>query len=93
MFRSVFRLILVVVAALFVRRVIVLIARAFSKAAGGSPPSSTARPEPEQLGGELKRDPVCGTFVAMASSIKATVNGEVVHFCSKACRDKFQRVA
>jgi YHS domain-containing protein len=39
--------------------------------------------------GELKRDPVCGTFVATSSSVKKTVDGETVHFCSAACRDKY----
>ncbi len=91
MVRSVFRLFLVFIAALFVRRVVQLIFQGFSQASRepGPPP-----PEfPPQLGGELKKDPVCGTFVAVASSIKKTVNGEVVHFCSTACRDKYQRVA
>ena len=41
------------------------------------------------LGGELKRDPVCGTFVATSTSIKKTVHGETVHFCSPECRDKY----
>jgi YHS domain-containing protein len=40
-------------------------------------------------GGELKRDPVCGTFVPVANSVKRTVHGEVVHFCSSDCRDKY----
>ncbi len=39
--------------------------------------------------GELKKDPVCGTFVAVSTSVKKTVHGEVVHFCSEACRDKY----
>jgi YHS domain-containing protein len=42
------------------------------------------------MGGELKQDPVCGTFVPTATSVKQTVNGELVHFCSVACRDKFK---
>ena len=40
------------------------------------------------LRGELKRDPVCGTFVSTAASVKKSVRGEVVHFCSTECRDK-----
>jgi len=47
-------------------------------------------PQPDVVaGGELKKDPVCGTFVAVASSIKRTVDGKVIHFCSTACRDKY----
>jgi YHS domain-containing protein len=41
------------------------------------------------IGGELKRDPVCGTFVPVASSVKKTVHGELMHFCSADCRDKY----
>jgi len=41
-------------------------------------------------GGELKKDPVCGTYVSAALSVTRTVNGEMVHFCSKECRDKYR---
>jgi uncharacterized protein len=41
-------------------------------------------------GGELKKDPVCGTFVPAATSLKKTVHGEVLHFCSSSCRDKYK---
>ena len=40
-------------------------------------------------GGELKKDPVCGTYVSTSASITRTVGGQVVHFCSKECRDKY----
>ena len=82
---------IVFVGAVFLRHVIMLIMRAFSQMAGVTtrPPA----PPREQSGGELKKDPVCGTFVAVASSIKATVKGETIHFCSTECRDKYRRVA
>jgi len=92
MFRNVFRLILVFIAAVFIRHVITLIIRAFSQMAGVSP-NRQPSPPPLKSGGELKKDPVCGTFVAVSSSVKRTGNGEVVHFCSTACRDKYQQVA
>jgi YHS domain-containing protein len=38
----------------------------------------------------LKKDPVCGTYVSAATSLTRTVNGSVLHFCSKECRDKFR---
>jgi YHS domain-containing protein len=37
----------------------------------------------------LRQDPVCGTYVAIDSSLKRVVNGKVVHFCSEACRDRY----
>lgn len=39
--------------------------------------------------GELRKDPVCGTFVPMQSSLKRTVNGETLYFCSVECRDRY----
>jgi YHS domain-containing protein len=89
MFRNVFRLFIVLIAALFVRQVVALIVRAFSQL-GGYGGGAAAPAQPAQAGGELKKDPVCGTFVAVASSIKRNVDGEVVHFCSTTCRDKYR---
>ena len=39
---------------------------------------------------ELKKDPVCGTYVPVATSLTRTINGSVVHFCSPECRDKYR---
>lgn len=51
-------------------------------------------PPPSQptvvAGGELKKDPVCGTYVSTGASVTRTVNGQVLHFCSKECRDKYR---
>ena len=49
------------------------------------PPSSP----PVIAGGELKKDPVCGTYVSTSLAITRKVKGEVVYFCSGECRDKF----
>lgn len=54
------------------------------------PPAPQPRAVPSvQAGGELKKDPVCGTYVSTAASLTRTVNGELVHFCSKACSDRY----
>jgi YHS domain-containing protein len=42
-----------------------------------------------QSAGDLKKDPVCGTFVPVATSLKRVVAGEVVYFCSPSCRDQY----
>jgi YHS domain-containing protein len=42
-----------------------------------------------QSAGELRQDPVCGTFVPVATSLNRVVNGETLYFCSAACRDRF----
>lgn len=91
MVRNVLRLFVIFIGAVFLRRLVLLAMQAFSRVAGVA-----ERPAAEprvQSGGELKQDPVCGTFVAAASSIKRTVDGEVVHFCSTTCRDKYKQVA
>jgi hypothetical protein len=37
----------------------------------------------------LVRDPVCGAHVAEVLAIPLRENGELVHFCSTQCRDKY----
>jgi YHS domain-containing protein len=41
-------------------------------------------------GGELKKDPVCGAYVPVATSLSRVVNGQAVYFCSEDCRGKFR---
>ena len=43
--------------------------------------------------GTMEKDPVCGTYVDVATSLKLISGGETRHFCSGECRDKFQREA
>lgn len=45
---------------------------------------------PVQAGGELKKDPVCGTYVSTAVSISRIVKGQPVYFCSEECSRKFR---
>lgn len=89
MVRNVIRLFAIFIAAVFIRRIVSLAIAAFSRMGSGP----VKRPPQEQVCGELKQDPVCGTFVLTSSSIKRTVDGEVIHFCSTACRDKYKQVA
>jgi YHS domain-containing protein len=53
---------------------------------------SAPRPASQPMvspGGELKKDPVCGTYVSTATSISRTVNGQKIYFCSKDCCEKY----
>ena len=71
--------------------VLVLFARAFLRNLFAGMRSVATRPEPDKpVGGELKKDPVCGTYVSAASSITQQVNGQLVHFCSEECRAKYR---
>jgi len=44
---------------------------------------------PKELGGELLKDPVCGTYVSSTSAFKRTIAGKTLVFCSEKCRDRF----
>jgi uncharacterized protein len=72
------------------RAIIGSIVRGFSELiSGGSSTSSPSRRPDVPVAGELKKDPVCGTFIPAATAMKKTVRGETVYFCSQECRDKF----
>ncbi|MGA3025969.1 MAG: hypothetical protein ABSF98_14460 [Bryobacteraceae bacterium] len=90
MFRVIFYLLCAVFLITFLRGVIGALMKGLSALlnpaqapprgpAGGSVP----------LTGELKRDPVCGTYIATSTSLKHMAGSETVYFCSAACRDKF----
>jgi YHS domain-containing protein len=87
MFRFLFYLITTVILISVVR----MVAGALMKGLGAW--FEPARPESAAsvpVGGELKKDPICGTFVSTSTSVKKSVGGAVVHFCSAECRDKFR---
>jgi YHS domain-containing protein len=56
----------------------------------GAPHNAGAAASEPRKAGELKRDPVCGTYVSTATSVKRTIGGQVVHFCSAACSEKYR---
>lgn len=41
------------------------------------------------VAGEMVKDPECGVYVAVDSSISVRDGDRVYHFCSYDCRDKF----
>jgi uncharacterized protein len=91
MFRLVVRFLLLFVFFAVIRSVVKTVARLFTQTfRPASPPPPDQQPATAEIVGELKQDPVCGTFVPASSSVKRTVNGQLVHFCSAACRDKFK---
>jgi YHS domain-containing protein len=54
-------------------------------------PQTTPRQSPAvQVGGELKKDPVCGTYVSTSGAVTKNIDGQLVHFCSRECRDKYR---
>ena len=55
-----------------------------------SAPTTSKQPPATPAGGELKKDPVCGTYVSAGASLTRTVNGQLLYFCSTECRDKYR---
>ena len=90
MLRGLFRFIALLVFFAVIRYVIVTVARFFSQAMSSGATPSDSPTDAAPVRGELKKDPVCGTFVSTGSSVKQMVNGELMHFCSTTCRDKFR---
>ena len=54
---------------------------------GGRP----GRPSQPLIQGETARDPVCGIFVSTEVSYRLTEQGATLHFCSRECRERYQR--
>jgi YHS domain-containing protein len=92
MFRAIFYLLLTVVVITVLKSIIGIVLKGVAEGmrSGSSAPGAAPRP-PNQvpLTGELKKDPVCGTYIAAATSIQEKVGGQLFHFCSQECRDKY----
>ena len=81
------RIVVPVIILMIVRSVLRSIFATFqSTQADRKPESRTEVP----AGGELKKDPVCGTYVAATAGITHQIKGQTVYFCSKECRDKYR---
>lgn len=83
MFRILFFLILAILLISVLRGVLGFVASLFTNATVG--PERRAAPQQEAL----KKDPVCGTFVAPSAAVRLEKGGQTYFFCSAACRDKF----
>jgi YHS domain-containing protein len=91
MFRAIFYLLLTVVVISVLKSIVGIVLKGVSQAMkpGSTMPGTPRSSNQVPLTGELKKDPVCGTYIAAASSIKETVAGQTIHFCSAQCRDKY----
>lgn len=45
--------------------------------------------KPRQVAKKLRRDPVCGTYVAEDISLKIFSGREQLHFCSRRCQEEY----
>ena len=55
----------------------------------GRPSDHVSDRGPHEVDDVLVQDPVCKTYVARRDSIHTRYGGELFHFCSEACRDRF----
>ncbi len=90
MLRVVLYLLLAVVLISMLRGVIGIVGKLFGDFVGGGAPAQQAKRPSVPSGGELKKDPVCGTFISQATAVQKRVAGQVYYFCSGECRDKFR---
>jgi len=92
MFRFIFYLLVTVLLITVLKSIVGIVLRGVAEAMKPGAPSAGTAPRPSgqvPLTGELKKDPVCGTYIAAATSIKERTGGETIHFCSQECRDKY----
>lgn len=93
MFRAILYLLITVFLITVVRSIMGVVLKGFSEMLRGAvvpeqqPSSSGANTVP--LGGELKRDPVCGTFTSTATALREQIKGQTIYFCSPECRAKY----
>ncbi|MDX2149357.1 MAG: hypothetical protein SFV54_01385 [Bryobacteraceae bacterium] len=66
-----------------------MLARAANEVLSG-PTTPKRRETKVPEGGELKKDPVCGTYVAASTTFTKKLGGEVFYFCSEECRKTYR---
>jgi YHS domain-containing protein len=54
-----------------------------------TPPSQGDEAHGPASDAELIRDPQCGAYFMKTKGVKGIVEGQVIHFCSEQCYDKY----
>jgi YHS domain-containing protein len=92
-FRAIFYLIAGVLIIGILRAVLAAVGKLFSETFGAPEESSASQRNTMPASEALRKDPVCGAFVAPSAAVQVTLRGARYYFCSSACRDKFQSQA
>jgi YHS domain-containing protein len=105
MIRALFELLITIMVVFVARALLTTVLKGISRASsdsfqprtadqrsGSRPASSSAAPGP-QVGGELHKDPVCGTYVAETTAFRRQSAGQSFYYCSSDCREKHALVA
>ena len=74
-----------------IRSVVQAVARAFGGTRPNTPSGQAGKADSSKQSAStlLHQDPVCGTYVAAGTSFRKICGGEVFHFCSEECRDRY----
>ena len=92
MLRAILDFVLMMIVFAMLRAVISAVSKAMGGSRGATMPQPGPAPRRDDFPacGELKRDPVCGTFVPVSGSLHKSVNGSMQYFCSQTCFDRFR---
>jgi len=71
------------------RVVVNLVGKAFSQAVREAGIGARANGK-QARDGELRRDPVCGTYISTSTTLQAVSGGTTFYFCSPECRKRFE---
>ncbi|MGI9073828.1 MAG: hypothetical protein ACR2JB_21490 [Bryobacteraceae bacterium] len=105
MIRALFELLITIVVIMVARALLATVLKGISRASSNSfqsraaDPRSGTRPTPSsaapgpQVGGDLHKDPVCGTYVAESTAFRRQSAGQTFYYCSSECREKHALVA
>lgn len=55
-------------------------------------PWKRRKPHPQKSLEEMKKDPVCGTYLPENQAIRYKSGGETYFFCSEECQQKFRQL-
>jgi YHS domain-containing protein len=96
MFRALIELLIVVLVVIVARAVLTSImkgianasASAFRSQMQSSADASGNAPPQTPKGGDLHKDPICGTYVAESTPFRQHILGQIFYYCSESCREK-----
>jgi YHS domain-containing protein len=91
--RFILALFAILAAFLLLRTLLTPLVNAVAALLAPAPETPKAEAPPAPRAAELKKDPVCGAFIAPELAVTEKHQGQVVHFCSQKCRDEYLRTA
>lgn len=96
MFRAIIELLITILVVIMARAILTSFLKAGANALRTAGTQRTPQPPPDpspSAGGDLHKDPVCGTYVAESTPFSQNISGQTFFYCSKTCREKHSLVA